>query len=182
MLTSESLPVLRKGLVSCFPVSKPAERLALPAGVSRQARSGGTGQRHFDGTNFKPRNLPACTLPHIVPTPHDLLSKSRWVQVCSSGGTGENAHAKRPIIMTPMLVGGRVTAVLGRCSVLGCPRSAIEYEPADFVSQPLIVQNKIANHIRQLLTLPLTLQATCLVLFTLNDGCSCSLYCIGGCA
>jgi len=39
-------------------------------------------------------------------------------------------------------------------------RSAIEYEPADFVSQPLIVQNKIANRIRQLLTLPLTLQAT----------------------
>jgi hypothetical protein len=61
-------------------------------------------------------------------------------------------------------------------------RSAIEYEPADFVSQPLIVQNKIANRIRQLLTLPLTLQATCLVPFTLNDGCPCSLYCIGGCA
>jgi hypothetical protein len=60
--------------------------------------------------------------------------------------------------------------------------SAIEYEPADFVSQPLIVQNKIANCTRQLLTLPLTLQATCLVPFTLNDGCPCSLYCIGGCA
>jgi hypothetical protein len=58
--------------------------------------------------------------------------------------------------------------------------SAIEYEPANFVAQPLIVQNKSANRIRQLLTLPLTLQATCLVLFTLNDGCPRSLYCIGG--
>jgi hypothetical protein len=49
-------------------------------------------------------------------------------------------------------------------------RSTIEYEPADVVSHPLIVQNKIANGIRQLLALPLTLQATCPVPFTLDDG------------
>jgi hypothetical protein len=62
--------------------------------------------------------------------------------------------------------------------------SAVEYEPADFVSQPLIIQNKIANLIRQLLMLPLTLQTACSrsIPFTHSDGCPRSLDCIGGCA
>jgi hypothetical protein len=75
---------------------------------------------------------------------------------------------------------GRPAGVIfKRCWVA---RSAVEYKPADFVSQPLIVQNKIANCIRQLLTLPLTLQATCLLPFPLDDGGPCSPDSIGGCA
>jgi hypothetical protein len=72
-------------------------------------------------------------------------------------------------------------ASLRKCSMPGYG-SAIEYEPADVVSQPLIVQNKITNCIRQLLTLPLTFQATCLVPFPLHNSCPYSPYCIGGCA
>src|SRR6476620_9416110 len=42
---------------------------------------------------------------------------------------------------------------------------AVEYRPADVVSQPLIVQDKIANRIRQLLALPAALEpATTLAL------------------
>jgi hypothetical protein len=37
--------------------------------------------------------------------------------------------------------------------------SAVEYRPADIVSQPLIVQNKIANGIWQLVALPAALEA-----------------------
>jgi hypothetical protein len=37
--------------------------------------------------------------------------------------------------------------------------SAVEYRPADVVSQPLIVQDKIANRIRQLVTLPAALES-----------------------
>src|SRR5215467_10484235 len=73
-------------------------------------------------------------------------------------------------------------ALCGRPGVFSIRRSAIEYEPTDFVSQTLIVQNKIANRIRQLLTLPLTLQTTCLVPVALNNGCPCSLDGISGCA
>jgi hypothetical protein len=47
----------------------------------------GPRQRRFDGNNFKPRTLPACTLPHIVPTPAHTAGA-----VCPSGGTGENAQ------------------------------------------------------------------------------------------
>src|SRR5436305_74066 len=36
--------------------------------------------------------------------------------------------------------------------------SAVEYRPADVVSQPLIVQDKIANRIRQLVALPAALE------------------------
>jgi hypothetical protein len=37
--------------------------------------------------------------------------------------------------------------------------SAVEYRPANFVSQLLIIQNKIANRIRQLVALPATLES-----------------------
>src|SRR5258706_9233844 len=57
-------------------------------------------------------------------------------------------------------------ALLGRGSL----RSAIEYEPADFVSQSLIVQNKIANRIRQLLTLPLTLKPAGILFLAIRCG------------
>jgi hypothetical protein len=60
--------------------------------------------------------------------------------------------------------------------------SAVEYEPAELVSQPLIVQDEIADRIRKLLALPLTLPAACLVPFTLSGGCPCSPDGIGGCA
>ena len=39
--------------------------------------------------------------------------------------------------------------------------SAIEYEPANFVAQPLIVQNKIANRLRELVALPTALESPC---------------------
>jgi hypothetical protein len=39
-----------------------SQRLALPAGMSRHGyasrQPGGMRQRHFDGTNFKPKKLP----------------------------------------------------------------------------------------------------------------------------
>jgi hypothetical protein len=63
----------------------------------------------------------------------------------------------------------------------GNARSAIEGEPADFVSQALIVQNKFPDRIWQLFTLPLTFQATCLIPLTLSDGCAYRLDRIGGC-
>jgi hypothetical protein len=36
--------------------------------------------------------------------------------------------------------------------------SAVEYRPADVVSQPLIIQDKIANRIWQLVALPAALE------------------------
>jgi hypothetical protein len=51
------------------------------------------------------------------------------------------AHARRPHLHLPQV-----------------QVSAVEYRPADVVSQPLIVQDKIANRIRQLVALPATLE------------------------
>lgn len=38
--------------------------------------------------------------------------------------------------------------------------SAVEYRPADVVSQSLIVQDKVANRIRQLVALPVAFEPT----------------------
>src|SRR5512133_42977 len=48
----------------------------------------------------------------------------------------------------------RASAILAHAS----RASAVEYQPADVVSQPLIVQDKIANRIRQLVALPAALE------------------------
>jgi hypothetical protein len=59
--------------------------------------------------------------------------------------------------------------------------SAIEYEPADFVAQLLIVKHEIPDFARKLSTLPLTFQVTCLVTLTFIGRCACSFDCVGRC-
>jgi hypothetical protein len=50
--------------------------------------------------------------------------------------------------------------------VVHANRSTIEYEPADFIAQLLVVQYEIPNFARELCTLPQTFQATCVVTLT----------------
>jgi hypothetical protein len=38
-------------------------------------------------------------------------------------------------------------------------RSAVKHRPADVVSQPLVVEHELANRLRELVTLPLTLES-----------------------
>jgi hypothetical protein len=59
--------------------------------------------------------------------------------------------------------------------------SAIEYEPADFVAQLLVVKHEIPDFARKLCTLPLTFQATCLVTLTFIGRCACGPDCVGSC-
>jgi hypothetical protein len=65
--------------------------------------------------------------------------------------------------------------------VVQASRSAIEYEPADFVAQLLVVKHEIPDFARKLCTLPLTFQATCLVTLTFIGGCACGPDCVGSC-
>jgi hypothetical protein len=60
-------------------------------------------------------------------------------------------------------------------------RSSIEYEPADFVAQLLVVKHEIPDFARKLCTLPLTFQATCLATVTFIGRCACGPDCVGSC-
>src|SRR4051794_2890487 len=50
--------------------------------------------------------------------------------------------------------------------------SAVEHRPADVVSQPLIVQNQLANRIGQLLALPLALEPASALGLARRDSCT----------
>src|SRR5689334_17254643 len=63
--------------------------------------------------------------------------------------------------------------------VVQASRSAIEYEPADFVAQLLVVQHEIPDFARKLCALPSTFQATCLVTLTSTGRCACGADCVG---
>src|SRR5258706_5074311 len=49
-------------------------------------------------------------------------------------------------------------------------RLAVKHRPADFVSQALVIQHKIANRIRQLLALPLTLKPAGILFLAIRCG------------
>src|SRR5437660_6126957 len=57
--------------------------------------------------------------------------------------------------------------------------SAVEYRPADVVSQPLIVQDKIANRIRQLVALPVALEPASALALAERSSRACGLDRIG---
>ena len=57
----------------------------------------------------------------------------------------------------------------------GDRRSAVERRPADVVSQPLIVQDELANRIGQLLALPLALEPASALGLALKGSCTCRL-------
>ncbi len=61
-------------------------------------------------------------------------------------------------------------------------RSAIEYEPAIRVAQPLIVEHETSDFAGKLGVLPLALQATRLHTFILRSRRACSSDCVGCCA
>jgi hypothetical protein len=65
--------------------------------------------------------------------------------------------------------------------VVQASRSAIEYEPANFVAQLLVVKHKIPDFARKLCTLPLTFQATCLITLTFIDRRACGSDCVCRC-
>src|SRR5262249_19557250 len=56
--------------------------------------------------------------------------------------------------------------------------SAVENRPADVVPQPLIVKHEIANRVRQLLALPLTLESPCGLTLSVRRGRTSGLDCI----
>src|SRR5689334_13117739 len=62
--------------------------------------------------------------------------------------------------------------LLGSAGVRGrlVSMSAVEHRPADVVSEPLVVQNKLANRLRQLFALPLTLKPASALALTLRGG------------
>ena len=61
-------------------------------------------------------------------------------------------------------------------------RLAVEHRPADFVSQPLVIQHKIADRIRQLLALPLTFLPTGAFTLAVWRSRAYRLDCVGRCA
>src|SRR5262249_40515806 len=69
--------------------------------------------------------------------------------------------------------------LVGRLAHASRP-SAVEYRPADVVSQPLIVQDKIANRIWQLVALPPALEPPCALALSFRRGSTCGLDRIGG--
>jgi hypothetical protein len=62
--------------------------------------------------------------------------------------------------------------------VFNANRSTIEYEPADFIAQLLVVKYEIPNFTRELCTLPQTFQATCFVTLTHSGRCANSPDCV----
>ena len=65
--------------------------------------------------------------------------------------------------------------VMGKPS---CP-SAVEHRPTNFVSQPLILQDEVANRIRELLALPPALEPAGALTLASRGGRTCGLDCVG---
>jgi hypothetical protein len=59
-------------------------------------------------------------------------------------------------------------------------RSALKHRPADVVPQPLVIKDKLANSLRQLITLPLPLESTCSLALAFRCRSTCGLDRIGG--
>src|SRR2546429_8798727 len=59
-------------------------------------------------------------------------------------------------------------------------RSAVKHRPADVVPQPLVVEHKLADRVRELVTLPSALQSPCGISLALRRGSTCGLDGIGG--
>src|SRR5690242_8495494 len=58
--------------------------------------------------------------------------------------------------------------------------SAVEHRPADFVAQPLVVEDELANRLRELVALPPALQSPGALSLSVWRGSSCGLDRIGG--
>jgi hypothetical protein len=65
--------------------------------------------------------------------------------------------------------------------VVQASQSAIEYEPADFVAQLLIVKHKITDFARKLCALPCALKATSFFSLTVKRRLACGFDRVGGC-
>src|SRR5947207_2274751 len=62
----------------------------------------------------------------------------------------------------------------------GLTRSAVKHRPADVVPQPLVVKYKLANRLRELVTLPPALESACGLALALRRGSTCGLDRVGG--
>src|SRR5919199_676639 len=60
-------------------------------------------------------------------------------------------------------------------------RLAVEHGPADVVPQSLIVEDELANRLRELVALPPALESPCALGLSLRRGSTCGLDRVGGC-
>jgi hypothetical protein len=70
-----------------------------------------------------------------------------------------------------------------RRSFLACELdalSAVEDRPADGVPQPLVVEDELANRLRELVALPPALESPCALALSFRRGSTCGLDRIGG--
>src|SRR6266403_6223843 len=58
--------------------------------------------------------------------------------------------------------------------------SAVEHRPADVVPQPLVVEDELANRLRELVALPPALESPCALALSFRRGSTCGLDRIGG--
>src|SRR2546423_7226281 len=75
---------------------------------------------------------------------------------------------------------GQSAVVLGWARSPTPARSALKHRPADVVPQPLVVEHELANRLRELVTLPSTLQSSRGVALAFRRGSTCGLDGIGG--
>src|SRR5918911_1900235 len=59
-------------------------------------------------------------------------------------------------------------------------RSAVEHRPADGVPHPLVVEDELANRLRELVALPPALESSCALALSFRRGSTCGLDRIGG--
>ena len=66
------------------------------------------------------------------------------------------------------------------CCLVRAPLSAVKHWPADVVAQPLVVENELANRLRELVALPQALKSPRAVALRFRRDSTCGLDRIGG--
>src|SRR5829696_6174076 len=68
----------------------------------------------------------------------------------------------------------------GHSDALRGRTSAVEHRPADVVAQPLVIKDELADHLRELMALPLALESPCGLAQAFRCRGPCSLARVGG--
>ncbi len=145
-----------------------AKRRACPSGPARlrravAARRAGTGRRRPD----RGRHDRTPTVRSERPRFHRAEGAIQPEHVCT--GFVERAKSAHEVRLIGLYA-----------ELAPDARSAVKHRPADVVPQPLVVEYKLANRLRKLVTLPLALASPCCLALAFRRAGTCGLDRIGG--
>ena len=169
------------------PSTGPARRESLAADLAQRNGSGHAQLRCSRLTQAGPAVSFSGSLKTVTPpfearcTPGDLMTAGPPTQLdimhIIGVGTDRGWRMDRTRSHRASQLTSSARCAGGRCWRPGA-RSAVKHRPADVVPQPLVVEDELANRLRELVTLPPALEPPCAR--AVRRGSTCGLDRIGG--